>query len=136
MWLSSIPKWKTHERIKKFITTDRISGAFAWTAFDYRGEPSPYRYFPGVSSHFGLFDLCGFPKDPVYFYKAVQTAAPVLHLFPHWNWKGKEGKTIRVFTYTNVEEVELFLNGKSLGKKKVLPFENQSWNVKYKPGTR
>ena len=135
LWVSSIPDWKTHERIKNFMTTDRISGAFVWTAFDYRGEPSPYRFFPGVSSHFGLFDLCGFPKDPVYFYKAVQTDAPVLHLFPHWTWKGKEGEIIRVFTYTNVEEVELFQDGKSLGKQKVVPFENQSWNVKYKPGT-
>ena len=135
MWVSSIPEWKTHERIKNFMTTDRISGAFVWTAFDYRGEPTPYRFFPGVSSHFGLFDLCGFPKDPAYFYKSVQSAEPVLHLFPHWNWKGKEGETIRVFTYTNAEEVELFQDGKSLGKQKVLPFDNQSWNVKFKPGT-
>ena len=58
-----------------------------------------------------------------------------MHLFPHWNWKGKEGETIKVFTYTNVEEVELFQDGKSMGKQKVLPFENQSWDVKYKPGT-
>jgi beta-galactosidase len=135
LWVSSIPDWKTHERIKHFMTTDRISGAFVWTAFDYRGEPTPYRFFPGVSSHFGLFDLCGFPKDPAYFYKAVQTAAPVLHLFPHWNWKGKEGEIIRVFTYTNAEEVELFQDGKSLGRQIVLPFENQSWNVRYEPGT-
>ena len=134
-WVSSIPEWKTHERIKNFMTTDRISGAFVWTAFDYRGEPTPYRSFPGVSSHFGLFDLCGFPKDPAYFYKSVQVSEPVLHLFPHWTWKGKEGEIIKVFTYTNVEEVELFQDGKSLGKQKVLPFENQSWNVKYKPGT-
>jgi beta-galactosidase len=134
LWVSAIPNWKIHERIKNFMTTDRISGAFVWTAFDYRGEPTPYVFFPGVSSHFGLFDLCGFPKDPVYFYKAVQTAEPVLHLFPHWNWNGKEGTVIKVFTYTNVEEVELFQDGKSLGKQKVLPFENQSWDVKYKPG--
>lgn len=135
LWLSSIPEWKTHERIKKFITTDRISGTFPWTSFDYRGEPSPYKYWPGVSSQFGMFDLCGFPKDQVYFYKAMQSAEPVLHLFPHWNWEGKEGIPINVFTYTNLEEVELFLNGKSLGKKKVEPFENQRWDVKYKPGT-
>ena len=135
LWVSSIPDWKTHERIKNFMTTDRISGAFVWTAFDYRGEPTPYSFFPGVSSHLGLFDLCGFPKDQVYFYKAVQTLEPVLHLFPHWNWKGKEGEIIKVFTYTNVEEVELFQDGKSIGKQTVLPFENQSWNVKYKPGT-
>ena len=134
-WVSSIPEWKTHERIKNFLTTDRISGAFVWTAFDYRGEPTPYSFFPGVSSQFGLFDLCGFPKDPVYFYKSVQTTEPVMHLFPHWNWKGKEGETIKVFTYTNVEEVELFQDGKSIGRQTVLPFENQSWDVKYKPGT-
>jgi beta-galactosidase len=135
LWISSIPDWKIHERIKNFITTDRISGAFVWTAFDYRGEPTPYGFFPGVSSQFGLFDLCGFPKDPAYFYKAVQTDEPVIHLFPHWSWKGREGEMIKIFTYTNLEEVELFQDGKSLGKQKVLPFENQSWDVKYKPGT-
>jgi beta-galactosidase len=134
LWMSSIPEWKTHERIKKFMATDRISGTFPWTSFDYRGEPSPYRFWPGVSSQFGMFDLCGFPKDQVYFYKAMQSSEPLLHLFPHWNWEGKEGQPIKVVTYTNLEEVELFLNGKSLGKQKVEPFENQSWNVKYKAG--
>ena len=135
LWVSSIPNWKTHERIKNFMTTDKLSGTFVWTAFDYRGEPTPYRFFPGVSSQSGLFDLCGFPKDPVYFYKAVQTDEPVLHLFPHWNWKGREGEMIKVFTYSNLEEVELLQDEKSFGKQKVLPFENQSWDVKYKPGT-
>jgi beta-galactosidase len=135
LWVSSLPDWKIHERIKRFMTTDRISGAFVWTAFDYRGEPTPYRVFPGVSSQFGLFDLCGFPKDPAFFYRAVQKAEPVLHLFPHWTWKGREGKTVKVFTYTNLEEVELFLNGRSVGRQKVRPFENQSWDVTYEPGT-
>ena len=135
LWVSSIPNWKTHERIKRFMTTDELSGAFIWTAFDYRGEPTPYRFFPGVSSQCGLLDLCGFPKDLAYFYKAVQTHEPVLHLFPHWNWKGREGEVIEVFTYSNLEEVELLQDEKSLGKQKVLPFENQSWDVKYKPGT-
>ena len=132
VWSSSYPNWKTNERIKQFMTTDKISGSFPWTAFDYRGES---RTFPGSCSNFGVIDLCGFPKDAAYFYKAVQTKAPVLHLFPHWNWSGKEGQVIKVFTYTNVDEVELFQDGESLGKQQVLPFQNQRWDVKYKPGT-
>jgi beta-galactosidase len=132
IWSSSYPNWKTHDRIKQFMITDKISGSFPWTAFDYRGES---RTFPGACSNFGVFDLCGFPKDAAYFYKAVQTTNPTLHLFPHWTWKGKEGQIIKVYTYTNVEEVELFQDGKSLGKQKVLPFQNQRWDVTYKPGT-
>ena len=116
------------------MATDELSGEFIWTAFDYRGEPTPYRFFPGVSSQCGLLDLCGFPKDLAYFYKAVQTREPVLHLFPHWNWEGREGETVKVFVYSNLDEVELFQDEKSLGRRKVLPFENQSWEVKYKPG--
>jgi beta-galactosidase len=135
LWVSSIPPAKVDERVKNFMRTDRILGAFVWIGFDFRGEPKPYSFFPAVSTNKGLFDLCGFPKDPVYYYKAVQSKEPVLHLFPHWNWKGREGEIIKVFTYTNLEEVELFQDRKSLGRQNVLPFENQSWDVKYKPGT-
>lgn len=133
-WVSSYPSWKVHERLQKFLTTDRIAGSFMWTGFDYGGEATPFRKWPGVSSHFGLFDMCGFPKDMAYFYKAMQTQEPVLHLFPHWNWKGMEGELIKVVTYTNLDEVELFLNGESLGKQEVQPFENQTWQVEYTPG--
>ncbi|WP_052444736.1 glycoside hydrolase family 2 TIM barrel-domain containing protein [Flammeovirga sp. OC4] len=106
-----------------------ILGEFMWTGFDYYGEPTPYGGrdnstngywnddWPSKSSYFGAVDLCGFPKDRFYLYQSEWTDTPMLHLLPHWNWKGFEGKEIPVFAYTNAEEVELFLNGKSLGKK-------------------
>jgi beta-galactosidase len=110
-----------------------LGGMFAWTGFDYRGEPTPYRW-PCVTSHFGIMDLCGFPKDGYYAYSAAWTNKPVVHIFPHWNWPGKEGKPIKVYAYTNCEETELFLNGKSIGKKKSVPFTPQEWELVYKPG--
>jgi beta-galactosidase len=106
---------------------------FAWTGFDYRGEPTPYKW-PCVTSHFGIMDLCGFPKDGYYAYKAAWTSEPVVHIFPHWNWPGKEGKSMKVQGYSNCEEVELFVNGKSAGKKKVVSFNKLLWDVVYKPG--
>jgi beta-galactosidase len=110
-----------------------LSGMFAWTGFDYRGEPTPYRW-PCVTSHFGIMDLCGFPKDGYYAYTAAWNNKPVVHIFPHWNWPGKEGKSMKVQGYSNCEEVELFVNGKSAGKKKVIPFNKLVWDVVYKPG--
>jgi len=110
-----------------------LGGSFVWTGFDYRGEPTPYLW-PCVSSHFGIMDICGFPKDGYYAYQAAWTNTPIVHLFPHWNWQGKEGKPIKVYAYTNCEEVELFLNGKSIGKKKSIPFTKLEWELVYKPG--
>ena len=110
-----------------------LGGTFVWTGFDYRGEPTPYRW-PCVSSHFGIMDICGFPKDGYYAYKAAWTNTPVVHIFPHWNWPGREGKNISVHCYTNCEEVELFLNGKSIGKKKAEPFKKLIWDLVNKPG--
>jgi len=110
-----------------------LGGLFVWTGFDYRGEPTPF-WWPCVSSHFGIMDICGFPKDGYYAYKAAWTNEPVVHIFPHWNWFGKEGDSIKVHCYTNCEEVELFLNGKSQGKKKAEPFKKLIWPVIYKPG--
>jgi beta-galactosidase len=110
-----------------------LGGMFAWTGFDYRGEPTPYRW-PCVTSHFGIMDLCGFPKDGYYAYLAAWTNKPVVHIFPHWNWPGKKGKPIKVYAYTNCDEVELLLNGKSIGKKKSIPFTKQEWELVYKPG--
>src|SRR5689334_25396294 len=92
------------------------SGSFVWTGFDYRGEPTPYAW-PCISSHFGILDTCGFPKDLFYYYQSWWTSAPVLHVFPHWNWAGKEGKPIDVWCFLNQEEVELLLNDKSLARK-------------------
>jgi beta-galactosidase len=110
-----------------------LGGLFVWTGFDYRGEPTPFQW-PCVSSHFGIMDICGFPKDGYYAYKAAWTSTPLVHIFPHWNWQGREGKAIKVYAYTNCEETELFLNGKSIGKKKSIPFTKLEWELLYKPG--
>ncbi len=110
-----------------------LTGGFAWTGFDYRGEPSPYSW-PSISSQFGIVDTCGFPKDNFYYYKACWSAEPVLHLYPHWNWEGREGEEILVQVKSNLESVELFLNGRSLGSKKVEPHFTLGWRVHYAPG--
>ena len=110
-----------------------LGGLFVWTGFDYRGEPTPFGW-PCVSSQFGIMDICGFPKDGYYAYKAAWTNEPVVHIFPHWNWPGKENDSIKVHCYTNCDEVELLLNGKSLGKKKAEPFKKLIWPAIYKPG--
>ena len=118
---------------KAFAERAFLSGGFTWTGFDYRGEPSPYGW-PCVSSHFGAMDTCGFPKDIFYYYQSWWGSKPVLHLFPHWNWSGKEGEHIDVWCYTNVDSVELFLNGQSLGSKRVERNSHVEWKVKYAPG--
>jgi beta-galactosidase len=110
-----------------------VAGGFAWTGFDYRGEPSPYAW-PCISSHFGILDTCGFPKDIFYYYKSWWDSEPVLHLFPHWNWPGSEGQEIDVWCYTNLPSVTLFLNGKSIGRKDVEKNSHVEWKVRYEPG--
>src|SRR5437867_6908964 len=110
-----------------------LSGGFAWTGFDYRGEPTPYGS-PCISSHFGIMDTCGFPKDNFFYYQAWWGSKPVLHLFPHWNWTGKEGQEIDVWCHTNLDSVELFLNGESLGMKQVKRASHAEWKVRYAPG--
>jgi beta-galactosidase len=117
-----------------------LGGLFVWTGFDYRGEPTPFQW-PCVSSHFGFIDICGFPKDGYYAYKAAWGNEPVVHIFPHWDpakdgtgWPGEDGDSVKVHCYTNCEEVELFLNGKSQGKQKTEPFKKLIWPVIYEPG--
>lgn len=110
-----------------------VAGGFVWTGFDYRGEPSPYGW-PNISSQYGVIDLCGFPKDTFYYYQAWWTEKPVLHLFPHWNWPGLEGQEIAVWVHSNLDRVELFHNGQSLGAKEVLIDQHLAWNVKYAQG--
>ena len=95
-----------------------IAGGFVWAGFDYKGEPRPFGW-PVINCHYGFMDICGFPKDSYYYYKSWWSDEPVLHVFPHWNWPGKEGEEIDVWVYSNCDEVELFLNGKSLGRKKM-----------------
>ncbi len=148
-------------------TMTRSLGEFIWTGFDYLGEPTPFNgrdnethgkwggEWPSRSSYFGAVDLAGLPKDRYYFYQSRWTKEPMVHILPHWNWENSKHKTIPVYCYTNGDEAELFLNGKSLGRKKMgvnkttIPAEfswwrkpettwdspyRLNWNVKYQPG--
>jgi len=110
-----------------------LSGGFVWTGFDYRGEPTPY-VWPCISSHFGILDTCGFPKDNFWYYRSWWQDKPVLHLLPHWNWAGREGEEIDVRALSNCDEVELFLNGQSLGRQSLPRDAELKWKVKYAPG--
>ncbi|HLP07856.1 MAG TPA: beta-galactosidase GalA [Opitutaceae bacterium] len=128
-WDTTAESWWTF-----FAERPWLSGAFVWTGFDYRGEPSPCNW-PSISSHFGILDTCGFPKDSFYYYKSWWTGEPVLHLAPHWNWPGKEGQEIPVQALSNCAEVELFLNGISQGRQSMKRLSKLFWpGVKYEPG--
>jgi beta-galactosidase len=144
-----------------------VLGEFIWTGFDYLGEPTPYGGkdnlthgnwdvdWPSRSSYFGAVDLAGFPKDRFYLYQSQWTSEPMVHILPHWNWEGSGFTEIPVYCYSNGDEAELFLNGKSLGRKKMgqdktrIPvafgaWKNRpkhfdspyrlNWNVPYEPG--
>lgn len=130
------PPWgSTHEATWKVMKKSAmLSGMFIWTGFDYLGEPTPYSW-PSRSSYFGVIDLAGFPKDVYYMYKSEWTKQSVLHIFPHWNWEA--GKTVDVWAYyNNADEVELYLNGKSVGiKKKTGDDLHVMWRLKFAPGT-
>jgi beta-galactosidase len=129
-----VPWGETAEEWWKFYgTRDWEAGGFAWTGFDYRGEPTPYGW-PSINSQFGIVDMCGFPKDTFFYYKAWWGKEPMLHLFPHWNFEGREGDEIPVWVYSNMDEVELFVNGKSLGSQKVPHLGHVEWKAKYEPG--
>jgi beta-galactosidase len=110
---------------------DYFAGIFIWTGFDYRGEPTPFTW-PSVSSQFGIMDTCGFAKDSFYFNQACFTSKPMVHILPHWTHK--KGDTVRVMAVSNCDEVELFLNGKSLGRKPSDVCETAEWQVEYVPG--
>lgn len=94
-------------------------GQFVWTGFDYLGEPTPYdSYWPSRSSYFGICDLAGLPKDRYYLYRSVwNTKDNTVHVLPHWTWPGREGQSTPVFVYTNYPSAELFINGKSQGRR-------------------
>jgi beta-galactosidase len=131
-----------------------VAGEFVWTGFDYLGEPAPYTndWAKGHgltdkeasrSSYFGIVDLCGIPKDRFYLYKSYwKQDETTIHILPHWNWQGSKVEKVPVFVYTNGDCAELFLNGKSLGKKCKNPTSSNSierfrlmWNdVVYQPG--
>ena len=98
-----------------------FAGEFVWTGMDYLGEPTPYyNQWPSRSSYFGVVDLAGLPKNRFYGYKAHWTKDKVLHIFPHWNWEGMEGKIVPVHVYSSCPVVELFVNGVSYGKRSFL----------------
>ncbi len=124
----------SHEAALKAVNKYKfMSGMFVWSGFDFIGEPVPYAW-PARSSYYGIVDLAGFPKDVYYLYQSEWTTKPVLHLFPHWNWN--KGDTVDVWAYyNNADEVELFLNGKSLGSKsKTNDVLHVQWRVPYQPG--
>jgi beta-galactosidase len=111
-----------------------MAGLFFWTGFDYRGEANPYGW-PQVIAQSGILDLCGFPKDAYYYIKSWWTDEPVIHIATYWNWKGKAKQNIDVRVYSNCDEVELFLNGRSLGRQNMPPLSHLDWSVPFKPGT-
>jgi beta-galactosidase len=138
----------TNDRAKSFVTSYNMTdgswepvgsrafmaGSFVWTGFDYKGEPSPYGW-PAINSQYGIMDMCGFPKDNYYYYQSWWKTNPVIHIMPHWNWPGKEGQNIRVVVFSNCEQVELFHNGQSLGKRDMPRNGHLQWNVSYAAGS-
>jgi len=128
-WASTAEAWWTLAAPNDFWL-----GGFVWTGFDYRGEPTPYEW-PNINSHFGIMDMCGFPKNIYYYYQSWWSDKDVLHISPHWNWKGKEGQPIDVWVNSNADNVELFLNGKSLGRKDMPRNKHLQWQVPFEAGS-
>ena len=132
-WANTAEQWWTLAAARPWFM-----GGFVWTGFDYRGEPTPFEW-PDINSHFGIMDMCGFPKNIYYYYQSWWSDKDVLHISPHWNLPpgepGKEGQPIDVWVNSNADNVELFLNGKSLGKKDMPRNSHLQWKVNYEPGT-
>ncbi|MCI5982972.1 MAG: DUF4982 domain-containing protein [Bacteroidales bacterium] len=130
-----VPWGSTHElTMTQVRDNDFIAGQFVWTGFDYIGEPTPYGW-PARSSYFGIIDLAGIPKDVYYLYQSEwQHKKTVLHLFPHWNWD--LGETVDLWCYfNNADEVELYVNGHSMGKRRKSPnCLHAYWRVEFEPG--
>lgn len=134
-WASKAEDWWTLAATNAYWL-----GGFIWTGMDYRGEPTPYQW-PNINSHFGIMDMCGFPKNLYYYYKSWWTDKDILHISPHWNfrdkapgWNKPKGDLIDVWVNSNADNVELFLNGKSLGKKDMPRNSHLKWAVNYEPG--
>ncbi|MEZ5106101.1 MAG: beta-galactosidase GalB [Draconibacterium sp.] len=123
---------------KVFASQDQhpyVAGEFVWTGWDYLGEPTPY--YGARSSYSGIIDLAGFPKDRFYLYQSRwRPELPMVHILPHWNWPDRIGEITPVHVFTSGDEVEVFLNGKSLGRKAKGKYEYRlRWDdVKYEPG--
>jgi beta-galactosidase len=135
------PPWATTPDVE-FEGQDRnpfVAGEFVWTGFDYLGEPTPYSddTSGSRSAYFGILDLCGFKKDRFFLYQSRwRPDLPSVHILPHWNWPDRIGEVTPVHVYTSGDEAELFLNGKSLGKKSKQPYQYRlRWDdVRYAPG--
>ena len=144
-WWSNLPEedWELQD------DNDWVIGEFVWTGFDYLGEPTPYDgAWPSRSSYFGIIDLAGLPKDRYYLYRAIWNKEEhTIHLLPHWTWPGREGEVTPVYCYTDYPSAELFVNGKSQGRrtkdaslmgehgKPAIDRYRLRWNeVKYEPG--
>ncbi len=127
-WASTAETWW-----KLAAPNDFWLGGFVWTGFDYRGEPTPYQW-PNINSHFGIMDMCGFPKNIYYYYQSWWTDKDVLHISPHWNWQQQRGKPIEVWVNSNADSVELFLNGKSQGMQTMPRYGHLKWTVNYAAG--
>jgi beta-galactosidase len=120
---------------KRTLSRPWVMGEFRWTGFDYLGEA----WWSGTQSlarayNFGVIDLAGFPKDHYYLYQSIWTDAPMVHVLPHWTHPGLEKKIIPVVAYANAEEIELFQDGQSLGRKPRTDLFECVWQVLYKPG--
>ncbi|MEM9913498.1 MAG: glycoside hydrolase family 2 TIM barrel-domain containing protein [Planctomycetota bacterium] len=112
-----------------------LAGTFVWTGYDYRGEQSPYVCWPNVGSHFGIMDLCGFPKDVYWYYRSWWLPdEPTLHVLPHWNWEGREGEPIDVWVYSNSASVEFLLNGEVVGECEIPANRYAATCIVYQPG--
>jgi len=127
-WGSTAGGWWRYYRERRWL-----AGAFLDSAFDHRGHPAPLAW-PVTIAQTGVMDLCGFPKDTFFFYKAWWGREPVIHLLPHWNWRGLEGQAVDVWVFANTGEVELLLNGRSLGRKPMPRDSHLQWSVPYEPG--
>jgi beta-galactosidase len=131
------PLWGTTHRKSWKNINERpyLAGCFVWTGFDYKGEPTPFKW-PTVSSNFGIMDICGFPKTAYYIYQAFWQEKPILHIAPHWNWTEDqvEEEGVKVMVISNVDRVKLLLNGVIVGEENVDKYEFNEWYVPYKPG--
>lgn len=115
------------------LRTKELGGMFVWTGFDYRGETFPWNW-PAVISSYGAMDFCGFEKDVFYYWRSIWTKEPMVHTLPHWTWPGKEGEPIRFESYSNCDELEILINGKSHGKKAHGRGTITPWELRYEPG--
>lgn len=120
---------------KRTLSRPWVMGEFRWTGFDYLGESGwSGNERLARAFNFGVIDLAGFPKDHYYFYQSIWNEKPMVHLLPHWSHPGLEGMTIPVVAYANADEVELFQDGKSLGRKPRTDLFECVWQVIYQPG--